>query len=238
MTSTASGPGARRSRAKRSASRLYESRKTKQALASASVGRSTVCALAARVRMRAEELGGQVVDLQAEEILDLGEEDDDGDAVGEADHHRHRDEADELPHARDAHRQQEDASQYRRPHQVGETVHGDDAIDDGDEGAGRAADLHPRATAGRGDEAGDDGGPDAGSRRTARGDGESHGQRQGENADRDAGGEILAELRPVVGGQAVQQLRVEGDLHGARSVNERTIICARMLFVNVNHMLI
>jgi hypothetical protein len=164
-----------------------------------------------------EKLGGQVVYLQAEEILDLGEEDDDGDAVGEADHHGHRDEADQLPHARDAHGEQENAGQDRGAHQVGETVDGDDAVHNGDEGAGRAADLHPRAAAGGGDEAGDDGGPDAGCRRRAGGDGKGHGQRQGEDADRDAGGEILAELRAVVGRQAVQQLRVEGDLHGARS---------------------
>jgi hypothetical protein len=47
----------------------------------------------------AEKLGGQVVDLQPEEILDLGEKNDDGDAVGEADDHGDRNEADQLPHA-------------------------------------------------------------------------------------------------------------------------------------------
>ena len=41
----------------------------------------------------AEELAGQVVDLEAEEILDLGEEDHHRDAVGEADHHGLGDEA-------------------------------------------------------------------------------------------------------------------------------------------------
>lgn len=43
-----------------------------------------------------EEFGGQVVDAQTEEILDLGEEDDDGDAVGKADDDGDRDEADQL----------------------------------------------------------------------------------------------------------------------------------------------
>ncbi len=38
----------------------------------------------------AEELAGQVGDLQAEEVLDLGHEDHHRDAVGEADHHRLR----------------------------------------------------------------------------------------------------------------------------------------------------
>ena len=92
-----------------------------------------------------EELGRQVVDLQAEEILDLGEEDDDGDAVGEADDDGDRDEADQLPHAGQPHGEQEDAGQHGGAHQVGVAVHGDDAIDDGDEGAGRAADLDARA---------------------------------------------------------------------------------------------
>ncbi len=172
----------------------------------------------------AEELGRQVVDLQAEEILDLGEENDHRDAVGEADDHGDRNETDELPHAGDAHGEQEDAGENGGAHQVGVTVNGDDAIDDGDEGAGRATDLHARSAEERNDEAGDDGSPDACSGRNAGGDREGHGERQGEHADRDSRGQILAELRPVVGWQAVQQLRVEGDFHGAGSRGKRRII--------------
>jgi hypothetical protein len=93
----------------------------------------------------AEKLGGQVVDLQPEEILDLGEEDDHSDAVGEADDDCDRDEADQLPHASQAHGEQEDAGEHGGAHQVGKAVDGDDAVDDGNEGAGRAADLHPGA---------------------------------------------------------------------------------------------
>jgi hypothetical protein len=213
--STTSGPGARRSRAKALRQPVVGEQED-EAGGGQRQGRQVDGVGVGGQRLDAgEELGRQVVDLQAEEILDLGEEDDDGDAVGEADDDGDRDETDQLPHAGEAHGEQEDAGEDGRPHQVGEAVHGDDAIDDGDEGARRAADLHPRAAKGGGDEAGDDGGPDAGRRRGAGGDGEGHGQRQGEDADGDPRREILAELRAVVGGQAIQQLGVEGDLHGA-----------------------
>jgi hypothetical protein len=161
-----------------------------------------------------KEFRRQVVDLQPEEILDLGEENDDGDAVGEADDDGDRNEADQLPHAGDAHGQQKDAGEHGGAQQVAEAVHGDDAVDDGDEGAGRATDLHARAAKCGGDEAGDDGCPDSRGRRAAAGDGEGHGQGQGEYTDRNPGGKVLAELRTVVGGQAVQQLGAEGDSHG------------------------
>jgi hypothetical protein len=92
-----------------------------------------------------EELAGQVVDLQAEEILDLGEEDHHRDAVGEADHHRQRDEADQLPMRSAPMASSMHAGQHGGDEQVLHAVVGDDGVDDGDEGAGGAADLHPRA---------------------------------------------------------------------------------------------
>src|SRR5574343_1878818 len=92
-----------------------------------------------------KEFSRQVVDLQAQEVLDLGEEDDDRNTIGETDDHGHRNEADELPQSCQAHGQQKEAGQHGGAEQVGETMYGDDAVDDGDEGAGRAADLDPRA---------------------------------------------------------------------------------------------
>ena len=151
-----------------------------------------------------EKLGRQVVDLEAEKILDLGEKDDDRNPVGEADDHGHRDESDQLPHASQAHGEQEDAGQHGGAEQVVETVDGDDAVNDGNESAGRAADLYAGAAQGGGDEAGDNGRPDARSRRAARRDGESHGQRQRQNTDRDARGEVFAELCAVIARQAIE----------------------------------
>ena len=171
-----------------------------------------------------EEFRRQVVDLQAEEILDLRHEDDDGDTVGETDDDGDRDEADQLPHARDAHCQQKGASQHGRTEQVHEAVGGNDAVNDRDECAGGAADLHARAAEERGQQAGDDGGPDAGGRGTAAGDGEGHGERQGENADGDARSEVLAELRARVVRQAFEELGAENDAHGGRSQSERRIL--------------
>jgi hypothetical protein len=85
-----------------------------------------------------EELSRQIVDLQSEKILDLGKEDNDSDAVGEADHDGDRDEADQLPHARQAHGEQEYAGQHGCAKQIVEAVDGDDAVNDRDEGARRS----------------------------------------------------------------------------------------------------
>jgi hypothetical protein len=166
----------------------------------------------------AEELAGQVVDLQAQEVLDLGKEDDHRDAIGEADYHRLGDEADQVAEAKHAHGDQHGAGQHGGHQQVLHAVFDDDAVDDGNEGAGGAADLHSGAAEGGDQEAGNDGRPDAGGGRHAGGDGEGHGQGQGEDADRQAGGGITTELRAVVAGQRVEKLGVENDLHGASAI--------------------
>ena len=68
------------------------------------------------------------------------------------------------------------------------------AVDDDDERAGRAADLHARAAERGDEESGDDGGLEAAVRRYAAGDGERDRQWQRDDADDDAGGEIVREL--------------------------------------------
>ena len=107
-----------------------------------------------------EEFGRQAVDPEAEEILDLCHEDYDGNAVGETDHDGHRDEADQLPHAGKAHRQQEGPGEHGGAEQVYEAVRGNDAIDDRNEGAGGSADLHARTAEEGSQQPGDDRGPD------------------------------------------------------------------------------
>ncbi len=109
-----------------------------------------------------EKFSGQAVDLEAEKILDLSQKYDNSNAVGEADDHRDRDEADQLAHAGQAHGEEENAGQNGGAHQICVTVDRHDAINNGDESAGWSADLNPGASQGGSDEAGDNGRPDAG----------------------------------------------------------------------------
>ena len=157
----------------------------------------------------AEELGRDFVDRQAEEILDLGEEDHHGDAVGEADHHRQGDEADERAEPSRTEREEQQAGEHGCHQQVRFAVGGDDAIDDGNEGAGGAADLHPRAAQGEDEEPGDDGGPDAGRGRHATGDGKRHGERQRQHAHGGASREVGEELPAVIAVQRLDEARAE-----------------------------
>ena len=153
----------------------------------------------------AEKLAGELVDLEAEEILDLREKDDHRDAVGETDDHRNRDEADHAAEAEGPHGDEYHPGQHGGDEQVGDAVVDHDGVDDRDEGAGRAADLNPRATQQGDQEAGDNGRPDAGGGRHPRGDSEGHGQRQGEHPDGNACARVMGELRAVVTGQGVEQ---------------------------------
>ena len=92
----------------------------------------------------------------------------------------------------------------------GDAVLGDDAGDDDDEGAGRAADLDARAAERRDEEAGDDRAVDAGLGREARGDRERHRERQRDEADGDAGDEIVPEGDAVVAAKREDRLRQPG----------------------------
>jgi hypothetical protein len=64
--------------------------------------------------------------------------------------HRDGNEANQLPHASQPHGEQEDPREHGSAHQVGKPVDGDDAVDDGNEGASRSANLHPGAAKERG----------------------------------------------------------------------------------------
>ena len=156
-----------------------------------------------------EEVGRHLADLQAEQVLQLRQRDQHRDAVGEADDDRHRDVAHQRAELEQPDHEQQHAGQRGRDQQVGQPVALDDAVDDDDEGAGRPADLHPRA-AERGDqEAGDDRGEDALLGLDARGDRERHRQRQRDDADRDAGADIGEEAGAVVACHCIEQPRAE-----------------------------
>ena len=89
-----------------------------------------------------EKLARWVADAETEEVLDLGGGDQQGDAVGEAQDDRPRDELDRLAEAGDRQEQQHHARHHRHHQQAGQAVRGDDAGDDHDERAGRSADLN------------------------------------------------------------------------------------------------
>jgi len=156
-----------------------------------------------------EEIGRQLGDLQAEQVLQLRQPDQHRDAVGEADDDGHRDVAHQRAEAQQPHREQQHARQRSGDQQVGQPVALHDAVDDDDEGARRAADLHLRAAQRRDEEAGDDRGDDALLGLDAAGDGEGHRQRQGDHADGQAGGDVGAQLRAAVAAHGVEQARAE-----------------------------
>jgi hypothetical protein len=97
------------------------------------------------------------------------------------------------------------AGQRGGDQQVGQAVALDDAVDDDDERAGRAADLHMRAAQCRDQEAGDDGGEDALLGLDARGDGKGHGQRKRHDAHGEPGAEVGQEAGAVIARQGVEQ---------------------------------
>ena len=161
-----------------------------------------------RLHAREEFVGHR--DVEPEEVLDLREQDQHRDAVGEADDDRHGDEADEAAHARDAHGEQQNTGCDRADDEVGDAVLRDDTVHDHDVRAGRPADLHARAAEQRDQETSDDRGEDAGLRRDARRDRERHRERQCHDADREAGDGVGAEVvARVSGGEAIHEPRAE-----------------------------
>ena len=135
---------------------------------------------------------------QAEQIVQLAGEDDDGDGRGEADRHRIGDELDVGAEPQEAGRSKDHARQEGREDQPVDAVAGDRRGDEHDEGAGRTADLEAAAAQQRDQEAADDGRVEPALRRDARGDGDRHRQRQRDDGDRQPGNGVGAQmLEPV-----------------------------------------
>jgi hypothetical protein len=143
-----------------------------------------------------KEVGWHLRDVQPEEVLQLGQGDDDGNAVGEADDDRHRHEADHLAELESSHCDQQHARHHGGDEQVGDTVALCDGIEQRHEGAGRAADLYPRASQRGHDETADDGSDQTLFRLDPGGDAEGHCQRHGNAGHREScaevGGEVVA----------------------------------------------
>ena len=138
-----------------------------------------------------QKFAGNCADSQAEEIPELRGGNQNCDAVGEADDHHARDEADSRAQAGEAHQQEQNAGHQRHHSQAAHAKAEDDAGDDHHEGAGGTANLRAR-TAQRGDQkASHNGGIKSCLRRDSGGDAEGHGQRQCDEAHRDSSQQIV-----------------------------------------------
>ena len=145
-----------------------------------------------------QESGRDALDLQAEEVLDLGREDGQGDTAGEAHDDRVGDIFDDRAQMEHAHQDQEGTGHEGRDRETAHAVLLDDSVDDDDEGTGRAADLHLAAAEEGNDETGHDGRQDAGLRRGAGRDAERDGERQRHDADDNTCEQVLDECLLVV----------------------------------------
>jgi hypothetical protein len=160
-----------------------------------------------------EEVGGHLPDLETQEVLHLRERDDDRNAVGEADHDRHRHEADHLPELEEAHRHQQQAGHHGGDQQVRNAVALDDGIEQGDERPRRARDLYPRAAQGGDDETTHDRRDQALLRLDAGGDAERHRQRHRDTGDRETGAEVGSKIGAPVALDRFLQRRPEPEVH-------------------------
>ena len=162
-------------------------------------GRQRKCVGRRTKRLHAQpEFAGNLVQMQAEEIFDLGAGNQHGDAVGKADDHRPRNKLHRGAHAGCAQNDEHDARHHGAHEQSVDAVDGDDPGDHDDERAGGSADLSLRSAQCGDQKAGDDGAVDARLRRQSGGDGESHGQRQGHQSNGDSGDDIFQKFAEAV----------------------------------------
>ncbi len=144
---------------------------------------------------------------EAEEVLQLGAGDEDGNAVSEADHHRAGNELDGGTHSGKAQQHQDDARHQRTHVQAIQPVRGDNTGHHNDEGPGGSANLGARAAEGRNEETREDGAVEARFRRDAGGNGEGEREWKRNQPNRDAGCEVAHKRRDVVRGKNLKRLR-------------------------------
>ena len=146
----------------------------------------------------ADEIGGDIIDLQAKEVDDLCGEDGQGDTAGEADNDGIRDELDDRAEFEETEEHENDTSHESGDGEAGEAVVADDVVDDDDEGAGGASDLYAVTAESRDQETADDGRDETHSGGDAAGDTEGDGEREGNDADHYTGYKILLKLLKIV----------------------------------------
>ena len=140
---------------------------------------------------------GQV---QAEQVLDLQDGDDDTDAGGKAQCHRVGYEFDQTSGAQQAQADQDQPGHQRAQQQATEAVLLGDRQQDHHEGSGGAGNIEARAAAQGDQRCGDQHGVEPMLRRHNHGDGQRHGQRNGDDAHRQAGAQVAAQGLPRVTG--------------------------------------
>ena len=168
---------------------------------------------------------GNFFELEAEEILDLGAGDQDGDAIGEADDDGPGNELDGRAHAREPHDYENGSGHYRAHEKTVDTMGGHDAGHHDYEGAGRAADLGVGSAEGGDDKPGDDGAVDSGLGREAGGDGKCHGERQRHQTHGDSRHQVAEKFIQTVITQTEDRLGEpalvkEGEVHGKEQFSQ------------------
>ena len=148
------------------------------------------------------EFAGNLVQVQAEKIFDLGARDQDRDAVGKSDYDRARNKLHRCAHTGCAQDDEYRARHDRTHVQAVDAVYGDDAGDDDDKCTCRPADLSLRSAQSGDQEPGHDGAIDAGLRCQPGSDRERHGQRQCHQADRDPGNHVMQKFVEAIVAQA------------------------------------
>ena len=152
------------------------------------------------------EFAGNLGQLQAEKIFDLGTGDQHRDAIGKTDYNRTRNELHRGAHAGCA-QNDEDGTRHDGAHvQSVDAMHGDNPGNHDHEGAGGSANLGFRSAERRDQKAGDYGAVDAGLRRESGSNRESHGQRQCDQTDRDSSDDVFQKLAQTVFAEADNRL--------------------------------
>ena len=138
--------------------------------------------------------------VQAEQVLDLQDGDDDADAGGKAQGHRIGHEFDQAPGAQQAQGDQDQSCHQCAQQQATEAVLLGDRQQNHHEGGGGAGNIEARAAAQGDQRCGDQHGVEPMLRRHTHGDGQRHGQRNGDDAHRQAGAQVAAQGLPRVAG--------------------------------------
>ncbi len=170
-----------------------------------------------RRRIEARKMCGQQLDTRQkfaryranakpEEVLDLGRCNQDGNAVGESNHHRPRNEPYRRAEPGQSHGQQNNACHERHQRESAQSKARHNTRDDDDKRACRTADLRARTAQRRNQKSCDHCRVKARLRRNARSNTESHRQRKRNKADRNAGEQIAHQHLRRIAPQGQQRL--------------------------------
>ena len=166
----------------------------------------------AGVRGELFEVGAALRD-GAEEVIDLPERDDDGDAGGEAHDDGHRNEADEAAELQKSRGEQQYAGGKAGEEDALQPVLRDDADEHGAHRAGGTGDLIGRTAENGNDDAREDGGDESRGGGRAGADAERQRERQRHGADGQARHDVLEELVGVIAGKFGAKIAEKGRKH-------------------------